>query len=103
RAVSPIRTEIVEPLRMLRRRLRNNPDADVARLREDVKALELAAEKLVQSRLAQLAGSGDAASVRDSRLAAAHANFALCLGPERTHLAEARVIWDAFEAFSREH
>src|SRR5215470_5475198 len=42
----PIRTEIVEPLRALRRKLRAKPDADIQRLRESIKALELDAERV---------------------------------------------------------
>ena len=99
RAVGKIRTEVVVPLRTLRRSLKPNPDADVQRLREGVKALELAAEKAVQSRLARFAGPCAANRSRDARLAAAHANLALHLGPERVHGAEAVVIRDAIEKF----
>ena len=60
RVAGTLRSEIVEPLRSLRRKLRHHPDRDVQRLREGVKALELAGEKLVQDRLARLAGSGRA-------------------------------------------
>src|SRR6516162_9111146 len=50
RIARPIAADIVGPLRGLRRKLRSDPDADVQRLREGIKALELAAEKIVQSR-----------------------------------------------------
>src|SRR2546425_13274271 len=43
-AVCDIRTEVVDPLRALRRRLKGNPDKDMQSLRESVKALELTAE-----------------------------------------------------------
>ena len=56
-----LRSEIVEPLRRLRRKLRHHPDGDVQRLREGVKVLEIAGEKLVQERLARLAGNGGCA------------------------------------------
>ena len=102
RAVCAIRADVVEPLRALRRSLGQNPDADVQRLRDGVKALELAAEKLVQSRLARFAGPCDASRSRHARLAAAHDNFALYLGPERVGGAEAAVIRQALEAFTRE-
>jgi uncharacterized protein (TIGR02444 family) len=94
-----IRADVVGPLRALRRSLRPNPDADVQRLRDGVKALELAAEKVVQSRLACLAGPCDASRSRPARLADAHDNLALCLGPARVLGADAMVIRDALETF----
>jgi uncharacterized protein (TIGR02444 family) len=100
RTTRAIRAEIVEPLRALRRRLRTNPDANVQHLRDGVKALELTAEKLVQSRLARSAGPCNGNGSRDARLAAAHANFALYLGPKRVGLAEAAAIREALEAFA---
>jgi uncharacterized protein (TIGR02444 family) len=101
-AAGAIRVDVVAPLRALRRSLRQNPDADVQRLRDGVKALELAAEKAAQSRLARLARRCDASRSRHARLADAHDNFALYLGPERVHRAEAVVIRDALENFVRE-
>jgi uncharacterized protein (TIGR02444 family) len=98
RAVCAIRTEVVEPLRTLRRRLKGNPDTSVQNLREGIKELELAAERVVQSRLACLAGPRDSEAPHASRLAAADANVALYLGPERLDLAEATVIRKAIEA-----
>jgi uncharacterized protein (TIGR02444 family) len=100
RAVSDIRTGIVGPLRELRRRLRSDPCADVQRLRNGVKALELTAEKLVQSRLARMAGPIDTEPSQQSRLAVAYANFGLYLGPTRAGSAEAGVIRDALDALS---
>ena len=101
RAVDRIRTEIVEPLRSLRRRLRGDPGGDVLHLREGVKALELAAEKLVQARLERFAGPAEADMAAEARLTAAHANLALYLGPERALCAEAAVISDALDRFAR--
>jgi uncharacterized protein (TIGR02444 family) len=98
RAVRTVRAEVVEPLRTLRRRLKGNPDTCVQNLRKGVKELELAAEKLVQLRLARLAGPRDAKAPHDARLAAAYANLALYLGPERLDVAEAAVIRKAIEA-----
>ena len=98
RAVCAIRTEVVEPLRTLRRRLKGNPDRSVQNLREGVKELELAAERVVQSRLACLAGLRDSEAAHDTRLAAAYSNVALYLGPERLDMAEAAVIRKAIEA-----
>jgi uncharacterized protein (TIGR02444 family) len=101
-AISKIRAEVVEPLRALRRRLKHDPDADVQWLREGVKALELAGEKLIQTRLARIAGPfGDGISP-DARIADAHANLALYLGPERAGGVEAAVVRKALEAFVRD-
>ena len=86
RAICTIRVEIVEPLRALRRGLTRDLDADVQRLRESVKALELEAEKLAQR-----------------RLAAAHENFALYLGRKKVCGAEAVVIRKALEVFVLDH
>jgi uncharacterized protein (TIGR02444 family) len=100
RAISTIRVEIVEPLRALRRRLRRDPDADVQRLRESVKALELEAEKLAQRRLA---GPSRGETSPADRLAAAHENFALYLGRKKVCGAEAVVIRKALEVFVLDH
>ena len=102
RAGGQIRADVVEPLRALRRSLGPNPDADVQRLCDGVKALELAAEKVVQSRLARFAGPCDASRSRHNRLDAAYDNFALYLGPERVGSAEAVAIRHALEAFTCE-
>jgi uncharacterized protein (TIGR02444 family) len=101
RIVRPIREDIVEPLRMLRRRLKPDPDAGVQRLREGVKALELAAEKVIQDRLGRTAraplGNADPAA----RTGAACANLALYLGPEMACSPEAATIGKALEVFLR--
>ena len=94
-----IRKEIVEPLRALRRGLRRHPDEDVQRLREGVKALELGAEKLAQTRLARLAGPPTDLAP-EARLAAARANLALCVGPQKAQGAEAAIIQEALAAFA---
>jgi uncharacterized protein (TIGR02444 family) len=99
RAVCTIRADVVEPLRALRRSLGQNPDVEVQRIRDGVKALELAAEKLVQSRLAHFAGPCDVSRSRQARLTAAHDNLALYLGPARVGGAEAVAIRQALEAF----
>ena len=103
RAVHLVRTEIVEPLRAMRRRLRPAPDADVQGLRAGIKALELAAEQVAQTRLGRLADPmvSDAAD-RAARLAAASANLARYLGPEMMRSTEADVIREALEAWSRD-
>lgn len=99
RAAAGLRAEIVEPLRGLRRRLKASPDADVQRLRAGVAALELAAEEIVQRRLADLAGPA-AATVRNARIAAARANLALYLGSETVGSAAAAAICEALGGFA---
>src|SRR5437762_2439039 len=102
RVAGALRSDIVEPLRSLRRKLRHHPDGDVQKLREGVKALELAGEKLVQERLARLAASGCAKTCPGDRRAAAHSNLALYLGSEGVRSKEAAVIEDALDAFAQE-
>jgi uncharacterized protein (TIGR02444 family) len=102
RAAGTLRSEIVEPLRNLRRKLRHHPDGDVQRLREGVKALEIAGEKLVQKRLARLAGSGCAETDPGGRRADAHASLALYLGGERVRSKEAAIIEEALDAFAQD-
>jgi uncharacterized protein (TIGR02444 family) len=103
RAVRMLRAEVVEPLRALRRKLRGNPDADVRRLRDGVKDLELAGEKLIQARLARLAAPCGREVALDACLASAHANLALYLRAERVHSPEAVAIREALEGFARNH
>ncbi|MGH7031333.1 MAG: TIGR02444 family protein [Stellaceae bacterium] len=102
RAVRAIRRDIVEPLRALRRRLRSHPDPDIQRLREAVKAIEIEAEKTALHRLAASLAAPDAQVDRVTRLAAAHANLALCLGPDAMRSAEAAVIRDRLALFVAE-
>ena len=102
RVAGTLRSEFVEPLRRLRRNLRHHPDRDVQRLREGVKALEIAGEKLVQERLARLAGNRCAKTCPEGWRAAAHANLALYLGGERVCSNEAAVIEEAFDAFAQD-
>lgn len=92
--------EIVEPLRALRRKLKDHPDEDVRRLRERVKALELDGEKLVQTRLARLVGPALGDIPAENRLATAVANLSLYLGPDKAGSAEAIVIRDALRSFA---
>jgi uncharacterized protein (TIGR02444 family) len=101
RAIDPIKGDLVEPLRALRRRLRSNPDADIQRLREEIKRLELAAERILQNRLAHFAGMPVTNNDPASRVAAAEANLALYLGPEAADSAEAAIIRDALRACAR--
>jgi uncharacterized protein (TIGR02444 family) len=101
RSAGPIRTAIVLPLRALRRKLRSDRDADVQRLRERIKTLEIAAERIVQRRLARLAGTPASDTALTARVAAAQANLALVLGPKTAGAAEATRIREALEAFLR--
>jgi uncharacterized protein (TIGR02444 family) len=98
-AARAIQTEIVMPLRALRRRLRTDPDADIQRLRESIKALELDAEKIAQARLAGCAGPPAADIDPAERRAAAKANLTLSLGADQAHAAAAVVICRALEEF----
>jgi uncharacterized protein (TIGR02444 family) len=99
--VREIRTEMIEPLRALRRRLKPMPDEDVRKLREGIKALEIGAEKLALNRLAAIAGPADGQLPAAARLAAAHANFGLYIGPKEGAGCHAAVIRKAVEAFAR--
>ena len=103
RTVAGVRTDVVQPLRALRRRLRHHADADVQRLREGVMALELAGEKLVQTRLARIAGPPGEAASKAARVGVAQDNLARYLGPERARGAEAAALRQAIAAFMREN
>ena len=94
-AIGTIRAEVVEPLRSLRRNLKHHADEGIQRLRESIKALELEGEKLVQTRLAHLAGPAFSGIPTEDRLAVAVANLTLYLGPRRSRSAAAMVIRDA--------
>jgi uncharacterized protein (TIGR02444 family) len=102
RAAGTLRREMIEPLRNLRRKLRNHPDGDVQRWREGVKVLEIAGEKLVQERLARLAGSGCQGTCAGDWRAAARANLALYLGAGGVRSKEAAVIEEALDAFAQD-
>jgi uncharacterized protein (TIGR02444 family) len=101
RIARPISADIVEPLRALRRKLSSDPDTDVQRLRQGIKALELAAEKVIQDRLGRTARPAFGDTDPAARAAAACANLALYLGPEMTCSAEAATIGEALEVFLR--
>jgi uncharacterized protein (TIGR02444 family) len=101
RIVRPVRADVVEPLRALRRKLSCDPDADVQRLREGIKALELAAEKVIQDRLGRAARPAFGDTDPAARAAAACANLALYLGPKLARSSEAATIGKALEVFLR--
>jgi uncharacterized protein (TIGR02444 family) len=99
RAVRVIRRELIEPLRAVRRRAGRDPDAAIARLRASLAATEIEIEKIALQRLSALAGLPDDACGRDARIAAAHANLALCLGPGAVSSAEAAILRDGLVRF----
>jgi uncharacterized protein (TIGR02444 family) len=96
--IATIRTEIAEPLRRVRRRLRGAPDADVQVLRRRIAALEIDAERAGQFRLAALAGTAAELSL-PHRLAAAGANLAMYLGPAGAGSREAEILRQALAEF----
>jgi len=101
RIARPITSGIVEPLRAMRRRLKPEPDADLQRLREGIKSLELAAEKVVQDRLGNIARPSQTDADPATRAAIAYANLAFYLGPEIARSSEAAAIGEALEVFVR--
>jgi uncharacterized protein (TIGR02444 family) len=100
RAVETLRTEIVLPLRRLRRRLAADGEADLRRLRTAILKLELAAERAVQRRLGAVADAARRAADGDARRADARANFVRCLGADAAAGAEAGLVWRAFLEFA---
>jgi len=94
-AISPLRRDIIEPLRRLRRGLKAQRDLDIQALRGQIGALELTAERRVQSRLATLIAEPAADADRD---AAARANLTLSLGAE-AQSPEAGVLRQALGEF----
>ena len=101
-ATRAIRNEIIDPLRALRRKLRHHPDGGIQQLREGVKALELAAEKLAQVRLAHLCARKENNVPLAERIAAAGDDLTFYLGPitAAANGPEVRVILDAVDAFA---
>ena len=97
----PITAAIVLPLRVLRRKLRSDRDADIQRLRERIKTLEIAAERIAQRRLARLAGTPAGDTGPGARAAVAQANLALVLGPTMAGASETARIREALEVFLR--
>ena len=98
-ATTPLRRDIIEPLRRLRRGLKADNDPDIQALRRRIGALELAAERRAQSRLA--ATIVEPAADRD-RNAAAQANLALSLGAG-AQSSEAGVLRQALGEFLARH
>ncbi|HTQ33947.1 MAG TPA: TIGR02444 family protein [Stellaceae bacterium] len=79
RTIERLDRDVVMPLRRLRRVLKDDPDQDMRDLRRRVLALEIAAERRVQARLARTAPAGDKAG---DRRAIAEANLRLVLGSD---------------------
>jgi uncharacterized protein (TIGR02444 family) len=98
-ATRSIRTGVVEPLRALRRNLKHSPDQGVQQLREEVKRLELAGERLVQTRLARLAEEFAVSGSTEDRRSAAFANLSLFIGAEKAGTGEAALIRQALERY----
>jgi uncharacterized protein (TIGR02444 family) len=102
--ISDLRAGVIEPLRGLRRRLKSDPAEDVQLLRGKIVVLELAGERRVQQRLAQILSRADRAErdrlVERDRLAAAQANLALYLGAE-AQLPEANLVRSALASLTR--
>ena len=96
-AAASIGRDIVGPVRQLRRRLRTEPAADLQELRRRLLALELAAERHVQYRLADAAA---APILPGDRGEAAEANLALALGAE-AQSPEASVLRRALAGLTR--
>jgi uncharacterized protein (TIGR02444 family) len=99
-AVGPIRMELIEPLRALRRRFATDPNADIQRLRTAIKEVELDAEKTALARLAGCAGPLITGVDAAERLGAAERNFALYVGSVQT-CAAAGIIRRALREFVR--
>ncbi|HTZ36651.1 MAG TPA: TIGR02444 family protein [Stellaceae bacterium] len=79
-AMQPVDGAVVQPLRRLRGALKREADPDVAALRRRVLALELAAERRVQTRLA--AAAAPSVATAGDRAADAAANLRLVLGAD---------------------
>ena len=97
-AIGGLQRDTVEPLRALRRRLKADPDPDRQALRRKIVAVELAAERRVQHRLAAMLDGID--RTESDRLATAAANLALYLGAE-SQSPEANVLRNAAAALTR--
>ena len=97
-AAVPLRDEVVAPIRDLRRRLKSAAEPDAQELRRCIAALEIAAERRVQYRFADLI---TAEGVEADPVAAADANLALYLGPVRATSTEAAALRTALAAMVR--
>jgi uncharacterized protein (TIGR02444 family) len=89
-AMAELDRTVVAPLRALRRSLKSDPDPDVRALRQRVLALEIAAERRVQARLA---ASVQRKPEDDSRHDLAEANLRLILGADFASTEAALLRW----------
>ena len=96
-AVEALDHEVVAPLRMLRRNLRDSADPAMRDMRRRILALELAAERHVQAKLASIP-IGDASRDGDCQ-AIVGVNLGVVLGADIAS-AEAEVILGAIEPSS---
>jgi uncharacterized protein (TIGR02444 family) len=99
-ASQPLRTEIVMPLRRMRRRIAPHPETDFRSLRTAMLKLELRAERAAQERLAGGAGPSDRPADLPARRTDAQANLSFYLGADAAGRSEAAVVSRAFAAFS---
>jgi uncharacterized protein (TIGR02444 family) len=95
-AIEKLDCDLVLPLRKLRRALKGDPDPDVEELRRRVLALEVAAERRVQARLA---GTIAGRVSKGSRIALAEANLRVILGDDFASR-EAAVLREAINSLS---
>jgi uncharacterized protein (TIGR02444 family) len=98
--IHPLEHEVIGPLRALRRRLKSRNDADIGRLRERIKQLEIEAEQAAQIRLAAIAGPvlrADPAAC----LADAEANIAVILGSVEAPAQPATIIRRELQRLAR--
>lgn len=80
-AIENLDRDVVRPLRNLRRALKDDPDRDIQKLRKRVLALEVAAERRIQARLA---ASVTGRAAKGGLAAVAEANLRLVLGTDFT-------------------
>jgi hypothetical protein len=85
-------------VRELRRCLRPSADVELQELRGRIAALELAAERVIQQRLAASLPPGSDAG---DPIGAAEANLALYLGPDRAARADSAALRDALARLVR--
>lgn len=100
-AVGPLQLEVIEPLRAHRRRLKRVIDDDVQRLRENIKLLEIEAERVVLTRLAALSGPVLQADP-ELGLADAEANLCFLVGSGERSARLAAVIRRELRRLARE-
>ena len=96
-ATAPIRQDAVLPLRELRGRLKQGPFAGI---RARVLYAELAAERVAQMQLVELAVTLPEGPIDVDRAMVAQSNWALCLG-EQSSSAEAGIVMSELKSLMR--